>query len=169
MLATLSLAGLDSAGAARLDWTRVPASLEHGIIDYVADGDTFTLTGGNRVCIVGIDAPEEYFGKNDCGSKPAAALLKRLLPPGTRVSLRRDAIQPNRDRYNRLLRYVAIRRVPDVGLTMIRSGWAGAYPYGRGNTREHAYQRAARTAKSRQRGAWGSCHPLPIAFTHPVG
>ena len=31
----------------------------------------------------------------------------RLLAPGTQVTLRRDTVQPNRDRFNRLLRYVA--------------------------------------------------------------
>ena len=60
---------------------------------------------------------------------------------GTPVTLRRDAIQPSRDRYGRLLRYVATGHLPDIGLTMIRSGWAGAYPYGSGNTREARYRR----------------------------
>ena len=49
-----------------------PARPEVGVIDHVADGDTFTLRNGIRVRLVGIDAPEEYFGKHDCGSKPAA-------------------------------------------------------------------------------------------------
>lgn len=89
----------------------------------------------------------------------------RLLPPGTQVTLRRDTIQPNRDRYDRLLRYVARVGFPDVGLQMVRSGWAGAYPYGDGNAREDAYARAARNAKSRRVGAWGRCRPLPPAFT----
>lgn len=115
-------------------------------IDHVADGETFTLRNGERVRIIRIDAPEEYFGKHDCGSKPAAALLIRLLPPGTQVTLRRDTIQPNRDRYDRLLRYVARAGIPDVGLRMIQSGWAGAYPYGDGNAREEAYARAERMA-----------------------
>ena len=140
-----------------------------GVVDHVADGDTFTLTGGARVRIIGIDAPEEYFGKHDCGSKPAAVLLKRLLAPGTRVTLAKDTIQPNRDRYQRLLRYVAAPGLPDVGLAMIRAGWAGAYPYGDGNAREIAYRRAAHTARAYRRGAWGACHPVPPAFTHPGG
>ena len=140
-----------------------------GFVDHVADGDTFTLRSGARVRIIGIDAPEEYFGKHDCGSKPAAALLKRLLAPGTRVTLARDTIQPNRDRYQRLLRYVAAPGLPDVGLAMTRSGWAGAYPYSDGNARELAYQRAAQLARDRHRGAWGTCHPLPPAFTHAGG
>ena len=137
-----------------------------GVVDHVADGDIFTLRSGARVRIIGIDAPEEYFGEHDCGSKPAAALLKRLLAPGTRVTLARDTIQPNHDRYERLLRYIAIRGVPDVGLAMIRAGWAGAYPYGHGNAREIAYRRAAQTARAQRRGAWGACHPVPPAFTH---
>ncbi|HEV7567356.1 MAG TPA: thermonuclease family protein [Microbacteriaceae bacterium] len=146
--------------------TAAPQPPTVGVVDHVADGDTFTLRGGNRVRIIGIDAPEEYFGRHDCGSKPAAALLQRLLPPGTRVTVRRDSIQPNRDRYQRLLRYVGRTGVPDVGLAMIRSGWAGADPYGDGNAREGTYAQAARHAKALRVGAWGGCHPLPPAFLH---
>ena len=160
----LVLALLIAAPSAAISTPSAPPQTTR--IDHVADGDTFTLRNGERVRIIGIDAPEEYFGKHDCGSKPAAALLIRLLPPGARVTLRRDTIQPNRDRYNRLLRYVARAGIPDVGLKMIRSGWAGAYPYGDGNAREDAYARAARNAKARRVGAWGRCRPLPSAFTH---
>lgn len=143
-----------------------PKPAQVSVVDHVADGDTFTLRNGNRVRIIGIDSPEEYFGRHDCGSKRAAALLKRLLPPGLRVTLRRDSLQPNRDRYQRLLRYVGRAGTPDVGLAMIRSGWAGAYPYDDGNARRSAYARAARSAKARLVGAWGNCHPLPPAFRH---
>ena len=88
---------------------------------------------------------------------------------GTPVTLRRDAIQPSRDRYGRLLRYVATGHLPDIGLTMIRSGWAGAYPYGSGNTREARYRLAAHTARAGHRGGWAICHPLPPAYTHAGG
>lgn len=158
-------AALLLAGSAAASTRAIPPP-ETARIDHVADGVTFTLRNGERVRIIGIDAPEEHFGKHDCSSKPAAALLIRLLPSGTHVTLRRDTIQPNRDRYDRLLRYVARSDIPDVGLAMIRSGWVGAYPYGDGNAREDAYARAARNAKSRRVGAWGRCRPLPPAFTH---
>ena len=161
LLSTASSLATSGAGA-----TAAVPKPQTALIDHVADGDTFTLRGGERVRIIGIDAPEEYFGKHDCGSKPAAAVLIRLLPPGTRVTLRRDTIQPNRDRYDRLLRYVARAGYPDVGLQMIRSGWAGTYPYGDGNAREDTYARAARNARARRVGAWGRCRPLPPAFTH---
>jgi micrococcal nuclease len=141
--------------------------VQGGVVDHIADGDTFTLRDGDRVRIVGIDSSEEYFGKHQCGSKQAAALLTRLIPAGTHVTLRRDEIQPNRDSYGRLLRYIGRAGIADVGLAMIESGWAGAYPYGDGNTREHEYSEAAQRAKGRAAGAWGLCRPLPPAFTHP--
>ena len=144
---------------------RPAAPRASGVVDHVADGDTFTLRSGARVRMIGIDAPEEYFGKHDCGSKPAAALLARLLAPGTRVTLARDTIQPNRDRYHRLLRYVAIRGVPDVGLAMIRSGWAGAYPYGAGNSRELSLlARRAHSESSPPRRL--GCLPSALAGIH---
>ena len=166
--AALALCAPLGADAASASSRAVPAPTR-GIVDHVADGDTFTLRSGQRVRIIGIDSPEEYFGKHDCGSKPAAALLRRLLPAGTPVTLRRDAIQPSRDRYGRLLRYVATGHMPDIGLTMIRSGWAGAYPYGSGNTREARYRLAAHAARAGHRGGWATCHPLPPAYTHAGG
>lgn len=50
-------------------------------VDYVADGDTITLTNGQRVRFVQIDTPEVYFGV-ECYGKKASATTKRLLPTG---------------------------------------------------------------------------------------
>jgi endonuclease YncB( thermonuclease family) len=53
-------------------------------VDHVADGDTITLTNGQRVRLVQIDTPEVYFGV-ECYGERASAMTKRLLPEGTRV------------------------------------------------------------------------------------
>lgn len=116
MLAVIAAQLLAGSAAAYSHEPSLVVSPQTARIAHAADGDTFTLRSGERVCIIGIDAPEEYFGKHDCGSKPAAALLIRMLAPGRRVTLGRDTIQPNRDRYTRLLRYVARADIPDVGL-----------------------------------------------------
>jgi endonuclease YncB( thermonuclease family) len=81
------------------------------VLDHVADGDTIAVRIGGRdksVRLIGIDTPEVYFGV-ECGGPQASASMKRMLEIGDRVRLIRDRSQDNRDRYDRLLRYVVPR------------------------------------------------------------
>ena len=82
----------------------------------VTDGDTLRLANGEAVRLVGIDAPEE----GTCGSLRAAELLTSLVQ-GQRVTL--TAPVDDRDRYDRLLRYVNVGTM-DAGLRMIKNGLA---------------------------------------------
>jgi endonuclease YncB( thermonuclease family) len=82
----------------------------------VTDGDTLRLANGESVRLVGIDAPEE----GACGSLRASDLLVSLVE-GRRVTL--TAPVDDRDRYDRLLRYVDIGTM-DAGLRMIKNGLA---------------------------------------------
>ena len=78
-----------------------PSSLP-GNVERVIDGDTIVMVGGERVRLIGIDAPES----GQCGANDATALLiarvagqQAQLTPGART---------DRDEYGRLLRYVDI-------------------------------------------------------------
>ena len=82
----------------------------------VTDGDTLRLANGESVRLVGIDSPEE----GACGSVRAADLLASLVE-GRRVTL--TAPVDDRDRYDRLLRYVNVGTM-DAGLRMIKNGLA---------------------------------------------
>ena len=73
-------------------------------IDHVADGDTVTLTNGQRVRLVQIDTPEVYFGV-ECYGPAASRRTKQLLPPGTPVRLVAEPATDRIDQYGRLLRY----------------------------------------------------------------
>jgi len=128
--------------------------LEAGTVGYVSDGDTLRLTDGRRVRIVQIDAPEL---ETDCYGQAARRALLRLTPPGTRVTLERDPALDTVDRYERLLRYVAVGR-RDVGLALVAEG--AAEPYFFDNDRgRHAAEliRAAKRARAERRGLWGAC------------
>lgn len=81
------------------------------------DGDTIKVSTGETVRFIGIDTPE----RGQCGYKDATAALKKLVD-GKPVELAGGA-RTDRDRYNRILRYVSVDG-KDVGLQMIRSGWA---------------------------------------------
>lgn len=82
-------------------------------VSRVIDGDTFVLKNGQRIRLLGIDTPEsadprravQFYGLE------AKQFLKRLVE-NKLVCLRRDRDRTiNRDRYNRLLRYVYVDKV----------------------------------------------------------
>jgi endonuclease YncB( thermonuclease family) len=98
----------------------------------VTDGDTLVLANGEEVRLVGIDAPET----GDCGSQRAEAMLARLTQ-GQRVTLL--APVRDRDRYDRLLRYVDVGSL-DTGLRLVRSGLAIARYDSRDGYEPHARQ-----------------------------
>ncbi|MET0326963.1 MAG: excalibur calcium-binding domain-containing protein [Ilumatobacteraceae bacterium] len=89
------------------------------MISHVVDGDTVDLSTGERVRLIGIDAPEN----GSCGAAEATARLTALVGGQTVavVAGARDDV----DRYGRLLRYVEIPGV-DAGRTLIGEGLAVA-------------------------------------------
>jgi len=64
--------------------------------------------------------------------------------------------QDNRDRYDRLLRYV-LRKGRDIGRKQIRKGWAEVYVFETPFQRVTSYQSAEERARSRDRGVWARC------------
>ncbi len=98
----------------------------------MTDGDTLRLANGEAVRLVGIDAPE----RGVCGYEEAAELLTRLTL-GERVTL--SAPVRDRDRYDRLLRYVDVAG-QDAGGELIRSGLAVARYDSRDGCEHHARQ-----------------------------
>ncbi len=126
----------------------------------VTDGDTLKVRLSNgreeSVRILGIDTPEVY-PEVDCGGPEATAAMARLAPEGSKVVLVSDPTQGNRDRYDRLLRYVT-RSGDDVGLAQITSGHARVYVF-RDDPfeRSRSYERAEGRAETDRRGSWATC------------
>ena len=131
-------------------------------IDHVADGDTVDLRNGQKVRLVQIDTPEVYFG-TECYGPQAAALTKRLLPPGTVVRLSTEPATDRVDRYGRLLRYVTrVRDDLDVNVYLVRVGAAAPYFYdGRRGMYAALLDRLARRARAMHLGLWGTCPHTP--------
>jgi micrococcal nuclease len=120
----------------------------------VNDGDTLTLTGGEKVRLLQIDAPELT---TDCYGRGALRALEELTPPGTRVRLVPDPALDDRDRYGRLLRYVLVGDF-DVNVALVSRGAASPYFF-RNERGRHADQllTAVDGARRDHRGFWGAC------------
>jgi micrococcal nuclease len=87
----------------------------------IVDGDTLDARSAagvvERIRIIGIDTPE----RGECGFMEASAALQTLVL-GKQVTLVAGA-RDNRDRYDRLLRYVDVGST-DAGLELIKAGLA---------------------------------------------
>ncbi|MBO9532859.1 MAG: thermonuclease family protein [Solirubrobacteraceae bacterium] len=142
-----------------------------GTVDHIADGDTLTVRTSagrtERVRLIGIDAPElstTRTGYAECGGQEARDELERWAPRGTRVRFSTDPTQDERDRFGRLLGYVAPDRVQGgtaedaLQVRLLRAGWARVYVYAR-SPFEYArsYREIAAEAKRARRGVWAAC------------
>ena len=89
----------------------------------VIDGDTFITNKGDRVRLIGVDAPE----LPSLRGIESKMYLNQLIHNKV-VTLERDEISDNKDKYGRLLRYVYLDK-KDVNLHMIKSRYAKPYLY----------------------------------------
>lgn len=102
-----------------------------------------------------IDAPE--LGEGECYAREAKRELERLAPPRGRVELESDPGLDDRDRFDRLLRYVHAGDL-NVNVELVRRGAATPY-FLRGDEGTHAAELLDAVADARRvhRGMWGSC------------
>lgn len=88
-------------------------------VERVVDGDTLDCSGGPRIRLIGIDAPE----LDQVPYGPAArAELDRLARQGTRVRIVLD--QERFDRYGRTLAYVHTADGTFINVALARRGYA---------------------------------------------
>jgi micrococcal nuclease len=124
----------------------------------VTDGDTVTvdIDGKNEtIRIIGINTPETVDPRKpvECFGKEASDRSHALLE-GQVVTLEADVTQGERDKYNRLLRYVFLPDGADFGLKMIQEGLAYEYTYSTPYTYQSAYKDAQSQAEANKRGLW---------------
>lgn len=125
----------------------------------VVDGDTIKVqmrSGAQlTVRLLGIDAPAAL---GECWGYGAWRAARRLLPVKMHVRLISDPSQANKDRYGRLLRYVAKGRT-DVNRELVARGHAKVYVYKNNPFRRIGkYEKAESDAKVHARGVWGNCN-----------
>lgn len=131
------------------------------VVEFV-DGDTIKVDMDGKtetIRMIGMDTPETHDPRKavQCFGKAAAAYTKQLIGEKP-VRLEADALSTNRDRYNRLLRYVYTNDGKMVEQEDIKNGYAFAYtsfPF----TRAEEFKALQTEARTNNRGLWGSCTP----------
>jgi micrococcal nuclease len=136
----------------------MPANLPHASIVKVVDGDTVdvSLNGQtSRVRLIGINSPETVDPRRpvECFGKEASAKAKEILN-GQTVSLESDPSQQDRDKYDRLLRYIWLPDGRLFNLEMIAQGYAYEYTYDLPYKYQALFKLAQRTAENGQLGLW---------------
>lgn len=128
----------------------------------VYDGDTIAVDMNGtteKVRMIGVDTPETHKPKTpvQCYGPEASNYTKQLLT-GKTVRLEADPTNQNRDRYDRLLRYVYTEQNTLVEQSLIEQGFGFAYlsfPFEK-SEQFADWQQQAQTNKL---GLWSACQP----------
>lgn len=135
-------------------------------IDHFDDGDTIAVNMNGKVetiRFIGIDTPETHDPRKpvQCYGPAAAAYTKNLIThAGSKVRLGSDPKSTNRDRYDRLLRYVYLPDGTLVNEALVRNGYAFYYPYFP-FTKSAQFSTDQKDAQDAKKGLWGNCNPTP--------
>jgi endonuclease YncB( thermonuclease family) len=132
-------------------------------IDHFVDGDTIAVDMNGKtesIRMIGVDTPETHKPNTpvQCYGPAAAAYTKNLIGD-QQVRLEMDEQSTNRDRYNRLLRYVYLPDGKLVEAELIKNGYGFAYtqfPF----TKSAEFVQYQDSAKQASKGLWGNCQPF---------
>lgn len=124
------------------------------------DGDTIqvVMEGHNeKIRMIGVDTPETHDPRKpiQCFGKAAAVFTEKTIGLN-RVRLEADPENSNRDRYDRLLRYVYLPDGTLVNKKIIEEGYGfalTAFPF----TKLEEFRQAEKSAREQNKGLWASC------------
>lgn len=131
------------------------------LVSRVIDGDTIEVNINGKketLRLIGIDTPEIVDPRKpvQCFAKEASNKAKEILN-GKKVKLEADSSQGERDKYNRLLRYVFLEDGTSFNRLMIAEGYAHEYTY---QSNPYKYQiefkEAEENAREDGKGLWGA-------------
>lgn len=132
-------------------------------ISHFVDGDTIAVNMNGKtetVRFIGVDTPETHRPHTpvQCYGPAAAAFTKQQIGDN-KVRLEADPQNTNRDRYNRLLRYVYLPDGTLLNKALVQKGYGFAYtqfPF----SKKDEFVQAQDSAKSTQAGLWGNCQVI---------
>ena len=125
-------------------------------VQRVIDGDTFVLSTGERVRLIGIDTPETHHPRKpkEPYGKEATRFTKRMVE-GKDVALKFD--KDRYDRYKRLLAYVYVDGV-FLNAELVKKGLARATEYKPNVKYSKLFSKLERKAKSKKLGIWSGIY-----------
>lgn len=128
------------------------------------DGDTIAIDMNGKtekVRFIGVDTPETHKPNTpvQCYGPAAAAYTKNLIGDN-KVRLGSDSESTDRDRYDRLLRYVYLPDGRLVNEELIKNGYGFYYPYFP-FTKSDQFSHDQEQARAANKGLWGNCNPTP--------
>ncbi len=127
-------------------------------ITKIVDGDTIAVDIAGKtetIRLIGINTPEIVDpGKPaECFGKEASNKAKETLT-GKSVKLEADSAQGERDKYNRLLRYIFLEDGTNFNKMMISDGFAYEYTYNIPYEYQDEFKQAEKEARESKRGLW---------------
>ena len=139
----------------------MPGGLEEARVERVVDGDTLDVSPGGRLRLIGIDTPETVDPRRpvECFGREASASIAALVQ-GQTVLLEVDESQPNKDVFNRLLRFVWLSDGRQVNFEQVAQGYAHELTVGSSHKYRELFRQAQRSARDRGIGLWSpaTCH-----------
>ncbi len=126
------------------------------------DGDTISVYMNGtqeKVRFIGVDTPETHDPRKavQCYGKAASNFTQNIIGVQS-VRLEADPLNTNRDRYNRLLRYVYLPNGTLVNAEIIKQGYGFAYT-GFPFSKADEFVRYQTEAREAERGLWKDCNP----------
>ena len=141
---------------------------EYVIVSKVVDGDTFKLSNGEKVRLLGIDTPEYYESDKLDRDAETSGLDKKTIRKlgklasdyvrnfveGKKVYLVKEPYYDDRDKYGRLLRWVYLEDGTFINGKIISDGYAQVFekfPV----SKIDELRKLQREARENNRGLWG--------------
>jgi len=139
-------------------------------VSSVIDGDTIQVVIDGKketLRLIGIDTPETVDPRKpvQCFGKEASAKAKSLLT-GKSVGLEADPTQGERDKYQRLLRYVFLEDGTNFNKLMISEGYAHEYTYNTPYKYQSEFKQAQKEAEASKVGLWAD-NACPTGTSQP--
>ena len=133
-------------------------------VTHFTDGDTITIDmdgHSEKIRFIGVDTPETHKPNTpvQCFGPQAAARTKELIG-NQKIRLVSDSLTTNRDRYDRLLRYIYLTDGTNVNKKLIEEGYAFYYPYFP-FSKSNEFNIAEQNAIGKRLGLWAACQPKP--------
>jgi endonuclease YncB( thermonuclease family) len=133
----------------------------YGVTEFY-DGDTISVNmegTPEKIRMIGVDTPETHDPRKtvQCFGQAASDFTKNLIGSNP-VRLEADPLNTNRDRYDRLLRYVYLPDGRLVNAEIIKQGYGFAYtsfPFSKTNE----FTQYQKEAQAQNKGLWASCQP----------